>query len=113
VIAGALGDIHGDFDSVRRIVCRHPEVPVWISVGDVADAEGHDQPVDSPLYRIDAGKTPINEVLAEMRPRLHLFGHHHRCTDQERQGVRSIGLNHVSESYVLIDARSMAVERRS
>ena len=29
---------------------------------------------------MDAGKTPINEVLAAMQPRLHLFGHHHRFT---------------------------------
>ena len=39
---------------------------------------------------IDAGKTPINEVLAAMKPRLHLFGHHHRFTEQERAG-RAIG----------------------
>ena len=38
--------------------------------------------------RNDAGKTPINEVLAAMQPRLHLFGHHHRFTEQERQGVQ-------------------------
>ena len=37
------------------------------------------------------GKTPINEVLAVMKPRLHLFGHHHRFSEQERQGVRSVG----------------------
>ena len=41
----------------------------------------------------DAGKTPVNEVLAAMRPRLHLFGHHHRFTEQERQGVTSVGLD--------------------
>ena len=52
----------------------------------------------------DAGKIPINEVLGSMQPRLHLFGHHHRFTEQEREGVPSVGLDLVSESYLLIDA---------
>ena len=43
--------------------------------------------------RMDAGKTAINEVLAAMQPRLHLFGHHHRFSEQEREGVRSVGLD--------------------
>jgi Icc-related predicted phosphoesterase len=55
----------------------------------------------------DAGKTPINEVLASMKPRLHLFGHHHRFTESERQGVRSVGLDLVSKSYLLIDAGTL------
>jgi Icc-related predicted phosphoesterase len=55
----------------------------------------------------DAGKTPINEVLKSMQPRLHLFGHHHRFTEQEREGVRSVGLDLVSESYLLIDAPTL------
>lgn len=55
----------------------------------------------------DAGKTPINEVLRSMQPRLHLFGHHHRFTEQEREGVRSVGLDLVSESYLLIDAPTL------
>ena len=59
----------------------------------------------------DAGKTPVNEILAEMKPRLHLFGHHHRFTEQERQGVRSVGLDLVSRSYLLIDGRSLEYER--
>jgi hypothetical protein len=46
-----------------------------------------------------------------MRPRLHLFGHHHRFTEQERQGVRSVGLDLVSRSYLLIDAGSLGYER--
>ncbi len=29
----------------------------------------------------DAGKTPINEVLAAAQPRLHLFGHHHEWSE--------------------------------
>ena len=31
-----------------------------------------------------------------MQPRLHLFGHHHRFAEQEREGVRSVGLDLVS-----------------
>jgi Icc-related predicted phosphoesterase len=216
---GALGDIHGDFDSVRRIMTRHPDVPFWISVGDLADDEGRYAPVDAPLYWIkgnnenfdtiasgdfpdglhflanaeavtiegvrvtglggtfaptwyetpaealphqrkgsarataiadkrrhfvkaevdkcralsgidvflsheaarpyrvhgnrgpDAGKTPINEVLADMKPRLHLFGHHHAFTEQERQGVRSVGLDLVSRSYLLVDVPSFEYQQ--
>ena len=212
---GALGDIHGDFDSVRRVMRGHPEIPFWLCVGDVADDAGRYEPFDAPLYWIkgnnenfdaiasgdlpeghhhvangtsvtvsgltvaglggtfaptmyevraadlphpkkgtdrataladrrrhfvreevdacrrmtgvdvlltheaprpyivaqgpgrgrgnDAGKTPINDVLAAMQPRLHLFGHHHRFTEQDRQGVRSIGLDLVSKSYLLLE----------
>ena len=52
-------------------------------------------------------RRPINEVLAAMKPRLHLFGHHHRFTESERQGVRSVGLDLVSKSYLLIDAGTL------
>jgi uncharacterized protein len=61
--------------------------------------------------RIDTGKTAINEVLTAMRPRLHLFGHHHEFTDSVRQGVRSIGLDLVSKSYLLIDSETFRCER--
>jgi Icc-related predicted phosphoesterase len=58
----------------------------------------------------DAGKTPVNEVLASLKPRLHLFGHHHRFTEGERQGVRSVGLDLVSKSYLLVDSSTLAYE---
>ncbi len=61
--------------------------------------------------RIDAGKTVLNDVLAAMKPRLHLFGHHHEFTDSVRQGVRSIGLDVVTKSYLLIDAETFKTER--
>ena len=218
---GALGDIHGDFDSTRRIMTRHPEIPFWICVGDVADAEGRYESLPSPLHFIkgnnegfdaidagalpanlhflpnatrrtlgtlrvaglggtfapswfdtpaanlphprkgtqkateladkrrhfvreevekckqlegvdvfltheaprpyfvghgrggrpnDAGKTPVNEVLAAAKPRLHLFGHHHRFSTQERQGVHSVGLDLVSKSYLLVAADTLAYD---
>ena len=217
---GVLGDVHGDFEAVRRIQAAHPGVRLWLCVGDLADDKGRYEPLASPVYWIkgnnedfdriaagsfpenvlhipnavpvtllgltvaglggtlaptwydtpaaalpypqrpggpavrddkrrhfvreevetckrlqgvdvfmsheaprpffisrpggrgnDAGKTPINEVLGAMRPRLHLFGHHHRFTDQVRQGVRSVGLDLVSKSYLLVDAESLEFTR--
>jgi Icc-related predicted phosphoesterase len=217
---GALGDIHGDFAAARAIMRRHPDIPFWVCVGDLATSEGRYEDVDAPLHwikgnnenfdaiasgnlpphlfylpnaqsrtldgltiaglggtlaptmydmraadlphptkstakateladrrrhfvreeveacqslrgidllmtheaprpylvggtprKIDAGKTPINDILAAMRPRLHLFGHHHRFTEQERQGVRSVGLDLVSKTYLLVDAGTMDYER--
>jgi hypothetical protein len=225
---GALGDIHGAFDAVAEILARHPDVALWVQVGDMASNDGEYFAPASPVYwikgnnedfevvaaamagqppaptlhylpnggpyqvgpwrvaalggtfapswyhspvsllppsrgkrlspvtmklgksrddkrrhfvreevlackgltgidvfltheaprpfypagrRIDAGKTVINEVLASMRPRLHLFGHHHEFTDSVRQGVRSIGLDVVNKSYLLIDAETYRCER--
>jgi len=228
MVIGALGDIHGAFDAVQELMARHADVPLWLSVGDVASNSGEYFRPASPLYwikgnnedfdviaeamagrppagtlfylpnggpydvgpwrvaalggtfapswyhspasalppsrgrrvsnasiklgksrddkrrhfvreevlacktlsgidvfltheaprpfypagrRIDAGKTVINEVLAAMRPRLHLFGHHHEFTDSVRQSVRSIGLDVVTKSYLLIDAETFRCER--
>ena len=225
---GALGDIHGAFDTVQDIMRRHPDVGLWVSVGDVASNEGEYFTPSAPLYwikgnnedfdviaaamdgrppspplhylpnggphivgpwrvaalggtyaptwyhtvasllppsrgrkeavgtlklgksrddkrrhfvrdevlacknlkhidlfltheaprpfypagrRIDAGKTVLNDVLAAMHPRLHLFGHHHEFTDSFRQGVRSIGLDLITRSYVLVDADTLRCER--
>ena len=58
----------------------------------------------------DAGKAQINEVLAAMRPRLHLFGHHHRFSDEMREGVRSVGLDLVTRSYLLVDGASLDIQ---
>jgi hypothetical protein len=225
---GALGDIHGEFETVQELMRRHADVPLWLQVGDVASNEGtyfyparalywikgnnedfdvvaasaaghppaetlhylpnggayqvgpwrvaalggtfapswyhtpasalppsrgrragsgsvklgksrddkrrhfvrdevaackglaaidvfltHEAP--RPFYpagrRIDSGKTAINEVIAAMKPRLHLFGHHHEFTDSVRHGVRSIGLDLVTKSYLLIDAETFRCER--
>jgi Icc-related predicted phosphoesterase len=60
----------------------------------------------------DAGKAQINEILAAMKPRLHLFGHHHRFSEQEREAVRSVGLDLVTRSYLLIHPITLQYELR-
>ena len=60
----------------------------------------------------DAGKTPINEMIASAKPRLHLFGHHHRFVEMTVSGVRSVCLDLVSRSYLLVDRETLRYERR-
>lgn len=71
----------------------------------------HEAPRPFKVGHIEAGKPPVNEVLAAMKPRLHLFGHHHRFEAGERQGVRSVCLDVVTRSYLLVDRRSLEFER--
>jgi uncharacterized protein len=79
----------------------------------------HEAPRPFPVPRggggapIDAGKTPINDLLSALKPRLHLFGHHHRFAESIRQGVRSICLDIVSRSYLLIDRETFEYEKRT
>ena len=100
----------------RRHFVRE-EVEACKALGAVDVFMSHEAPrpyfAGSGPRRNDAGKTAVNEVLAALRPRLHLFGHHHRFTEQERQGVKSVGLELVGESYLLIERASMEYERRS
>ncbi len=226
---GAFGDVHGEFAILRTIAGRHPDVEVWVSVGDLGDGLGRYEALPFPLYWIkgnndnleviagilagersisnlhhipngvvvpvgpirvvglggtlaptwydkapdelprprvpvvgpdgypplvrddkrrhfvraeveackrqtgvdllltheaarpfyvevrgrmhDVGKTPINEVLASMHPRLHLSGHHHQYSDEVRQGVRSIGLDPVAKSYLIVNLETWKYER--
>jgi Icc-related predicted phosphoesterase len=215
--------VHGAFDAARAVVSRHPDIPFWLCVGDIADEYGRYESIGAPVYWIhgnndnfdaiaagdlpadldhidngtlveifhlgtrvvqvaglggtfaptwyetaaadlphpkkgsvkateladkrrhfvreeveackalpgvdilltheaakpfrpfpggrgpDAGKAQINEILAAMQPRLHLFGHHHRFSDDVREGVRSVGLDLITRSYLLIDAVSLDI----
>jgi calcineurin-like phosphoesterase family protein len=99
-------------DDKRRHFVRD-EVLLCKSLTEIDLFLTHEAP--RPFYpagrRIDAGKTVLNDVIAAMKPRLHLFGHHHEFTDSVRQGVRSIGLDVVTKSYLLINAETFKTER--
>lgn len=224
MIIGALADVHGNFDAMTRAMKRHPDVPFWLCVGDLASRTGaYPDPV-APLYwikgnnenfdriaeweagkglvpnlhfirngtavqagplhvaglggtfaptwfdtpaatlphtksddkrrhfvreeveafarlkdvdilmtheaarpfvlvdeprpgetsrprRRDAGKPAINAVLAALQPRLHLCGHHHRFVETEREGVRSVCIDRVNRSYLLIDTNTLEYDK--
>ena len=91
----------------RRHFVRE-EVEACKRMRDVDVFMSHEAPRPFRVNRgIDAGKTPVNEVLAAMQPRLHLFGHHHRFVEAEVSGVPSICLDPVSKSYLLIDGKTL------
>jgi predicted phosphohydrolase len=212
MIIGALADVHGNFEAMTRAIERHPDVPFWLCVGDLASRSGiypepakplywikgnnenfdliavgafprnlhylpngqltvidalrvaglggtfaptmyevaaadlphpkkgtakateladrrrhfvreeverlkqldsidvflsHEAPVPFRVGRVQAGKRPINDVLASMKPRLHLFGHHHRFQESTIENVRSVCLDLVGASYLLIDRKTL------
>ena len=88
--------------------CVREEVDACKTFTDVDVFLSHEAPRPFRVHRgIDAGKTPINEVLAAMRPRLHLFGHHHRFSELIVKDVRSLCLDLVSNAYLLIDVKTL------
>jgi Icc-related predicted phosphoesterase len=218
MMIGAVADIHGNFDALYRAFERHPDVPLWLCVGDLASRSGEYPEPAAPLYwikgnnenfdriaewqagaaqprnlhyipngtaarvgpltvaglggtyaptwfdapardlphrpkddrrrhfvreeveackrlgqvdvlmtheaarpfiivdqpkpgakpvRRDAGKPVINDLLATMQPRLHLCGHHHRFMETDREGVRSVCIDRINRSYLLIDPDTM------
>lgn len=61
--------------------------------------------------RNDAGKPAINGLLAALKPRLHLCGHHHRFVESVREGVKSVCIDRINRSYLLIDAETLQYEK--
>ena len=68
---GALGDIHGAFDTVQDIMSRHRDVRIWVSVGDVASNDGEYFTPLVPLYWIKGNNEEFDVIamLAEQTPK--------------------------------------------
>jgi len=61
----------------------------------------------SESVRLMRGRRRSNEVLTAMKPRLHLFGHHHRFAEMDVKGVRSVCLDLVGRGYLLVDLETL------
>ena len=90
----------------RRHFVRE-EVEACKAFKDVDVLLTHEAPRPFRVKGNDAGKTPINEILAAMKPRLHLFGHHHCLVEADVQRVRSVCLGLVGSSHLLVDVPTL------
>jgi uncharacterized protein len=73
---GILGDIHGNFAALDRIIASRPDIPFWLCVGDLASASGAYPEPAMPLYWIKGNNESFNRVEAfrqgtERIPNLH------------------------------------------
>ena len=66
MLIGALGDIHGEFDAVHDIMGRHPDVPFWLQVGDIATNDGEYFSPPAPIYWIKGNNEDFDVVAASM-----------------------------------------------
>jgi predicted phosphodiesterase len=110
-VAGLGGTLAPTMYELRADELPHPKKGT-AKATELADRRRHfvREEVDA-LKRLKNVDVLLTHEAAEMKPRLHLFGHHHRFTEQERQGVRSVGLDLVSRSYLLIDGDSLEYEQ--
>ena len=73
---GAVADVHGNFDALSAAMRRHPDVALWICVGDLASRTGaYPEPL-APLYWIKGNNEDFDRVAAfaagtESMPNLH------------------------------------------
>jgi Icc-related predicted phosphoesterase len=77
-VFGIVGDIHGNFDALDRILRGHPEIPFWLCVGDVANQAGAYPEPAAPLYFIQGNNESFDRLKAfrdgtETIPNLHVI----------------------------------------
>src|SRR3982750_588383 len=72
MLFGAIGDIHGGFDEARRVIARHPDVPFWLCVGDIASGDGRYEALGGDVYWIHGNNDNFDAIAAgDLPPDLH------------------------------------------
>ena len=64
MLIGAVADVHGNFEALARAMERHPEVPFWICVGDLASRTGAYPEVAKPLFWIKGNNEDFDRIAA-------------------------------------------------
>src|SRR5262249_28933238 len=89
------GDVHGAFGDVRAIVARHPDVPFWLCVGDIADDHGRYESLGARVYWIHGNNDKFDAIAAGDLPGdLHYIdnGSFFEICHQGEPGVQVAGL---------------------
>jgi uncharacterized protein len=61
---GAVADIHGNFEAMTQAMERHPDVPLWICVGDLASRTGDYPTPPRPLFWIKGNNEDFERIAA-------------------------------------------------
>ena len=61
-VFGVIGDIHGNFAALERVQRRHPDVPFWLCVGDVASTTGAYPAPIAPMYWIKGNNEVFDRI---------------------------------------------------
>ena len=69
MVIGALGDIHGEFETVREIMARHADVALWLQVGDIATNDGEYFSPSAPIYWIKGNNEDFDVIAAAIEGR--------------------------------------------
>jgi uncharacterized protein len=59
---GVLADVHGNFEAMRAAIGRHPEVPFWLCVGDLASRAGEYPEPEAPVYWIKGNNENFDAI---------------------------------------------------
>jgi Icc-related predicted phosphoesterase len=59
---GVIADVHGNFDAMQQAMERHPDVPFWLCVGDLASRAGRYPTPPAPLYWIKGNNEDFDQV---------------------------------------------------
>jgi len=59
---GAVADIHGNFEALAGAMRRHPDVTLWICVGDLASRTGAYPTPPAPLYWIKGNNEDFDRI---------------------------------------------------
>jgi uncharacterized protein len=59
---GVLADVHGNFEAMSAAIARHPEVPFWLCVGDLASRAGEYPKPEAPVYWIKGNNENFDAV---------------------------------------------------
>ena len=59
-------------------------------------------------WRRDVGKEEITELADALKPKLHCFGHHHTHAHFDRMGIRTVCVDRINRSYLLVDRDTFA-----
>jgi Icc-related predicted phosphoesterase len=91
---GVIGDVHGNFTALQRILLRHPDLPFWLCVGDLASQSGAYPEPPAPLYWIKGNNESFDriEAFAAGRERIENLHYIPNGSAIEVHGLRVAGL---------------------